>query len=104
MNKRSRFGGSGNRALGRRIWLPILFVAVTGAGAVQAERASLVIDASDGRVLHAKNANLSSYPASLTKMMTVYLALKAIRAGRLSKDDRLQVSATAQTQPPVEPR
>ena len=43
-----------------------------------AERASLVIDADNGVVLYVKNARLKSFPASLTKLMTVYLVFEAM--------------------------
>src|SRR5690606_31264175 len=65
-----------------------------------AERhAALVIDAETGAVLHANEANAPWYPASLTKMMTVYMAFAEIEAGRLSFDEVLTVSATAARQP-----
>ncbi len=66
-----------------------------------AERASLVIDADSGAVLHAKNARLQSFPASLTKLMTVYLILEAMASKRLSPQDQLRVSAAAARMPAV---
>ena len=67
-----------------------------GAGA-----ASLVIDAATGTVLSADAPNHLWYPASLTKMMTVYVALSEIDAGRLSFDDKIKVSAAAANVSPV---
>ena len=49
-----------------------------------AKYASLVMDASTGRVLSARNADSHRYPASLTKMMTLYLVFEALEDGRLS--------------------
>jgi D-alanyl-D-alanine carboxypeptidase len=50
--------------------------ALSSAMSAFAERASLVIDADSGAVLYAKNARLQSFPASLTKLMTVITDLK----------------------------
>ena len=61
--------------------------------------ASLVIDADSGQVLHAAEANRRWYPASLTKMMTIYLTFEALVAGRLHLDDILTASAHAAAQP-----
>jgi D-alanyl-D-alanine carboxypeptidase len=69
--------------------------------AAAAERASLVIDVDSGAVLHAKNTRLSSYPASLTKLMTVYLIYEAVTSKQLTLNDRLQVSTTASRMPAV---
>ncbi|MBT8365913.1 MAG: serine hydrolase, partial [Deltaproteobacteria bacterium] len=66
-----------------------------------AERASLVIDADSGAVLYAKNARLQSFPASLTKLMTVYLIFDAIESKQLTLADKLHVSAAAARMPKV---
>ena len=63
-----------------------------------AYRASLVVDADSGVVLHAEQPNLRSFPASTTKMMTVYMAFDALRAGRLKLDEELPVSVRAASQ------
>ena len=62
--------------------------------------ASIVIDTENGAVLHADNADAPRYPASLTKMMTLYLLFEAIEEGRLMMESRLPVSAHAAAQPP----
>lgn len=64
------------------------------------QRPALVVDVETGGVLYAVNPYTPWYPASLTKMMTVYTALQAMKAGRLSKDTPLTVSAYAANQPP----
>lgn len=56
---------------------------------------SVVVDMEDGKILHAENANLRIYPASLTKVMTLYLTFEAIDNGRLSMDKMLPVSKHA---------
>lgn len=61
---------------------------------------SIVVDYSNGAVLSASGADSVAYPASLTKMMTLYLTFEALRAGRLSLATRLPVSAEAARQPP----
>jgi len=56
---------------------------------------SIVVDASSGRVLHAEDATLAWYPASITKLMTTYVVLSEIRSGRVTFETPLTVSATA---------
>ncbi|MFQ5954924.1 MAG: serine hydrolase [Kiloniellales bacterium] len=70
------------------------------SGAAFARYASIVIDADTGRVLHAENADTRNYPASLTKLMTLYLAFEALDDGRLALGQRLQVSRRAAGQAP----
>ncbi len=60
----------------------------------------VVIDADSGAVLSQQEATSPWYPASLTKLMTVYVALKAIRDGHLTLDTPLKVSARASRMPP----
>jgi len=62
----------------------------------EARYASIVIDYETGKVLHAINPDTRNYPASLTKMMTLYLAFDALKAGRLSMNQKLAVSANAE--------
>jgi len=57
--------------------------------------ASIVIDADTGSVLYERNADLPRYPASLTKIMTLYLAFEALATKKLSLTDELPVSAYA---------
>ena len=62
--------------------------------------AEVVVDASDGGTLYAKQADAPRHPASLTKMMTLYLAFDALADGRLGLDDPVRVSPNAARQPP----
>ncbi len=62
--------------------------------------ASIVVDANSGEVLYALRADQSRYPASLTKIMTLYLTFEALATGRLSPTDRLTVSDKAAAQAP----
>ncbi len=58
-------------------------------------RAAFVLDHTTGTVLMAKNADESLPPASMSKLMTLYMAFEAIRDGRLQLDERLPVSEHA---------
>ncbi len=62
--------------------------------------AALVMNADTGDVIYSRNADLRRYPASLTKLMTLYLLFEAIDEGRLEMDDPLYVSSRAAGQPP----
>jgi D-alanyl-D-alanine carboxypeptidase len=66
---------------------------------VQAE-ALLVVEADTGKVLQADNATYPWYPASVTKLMTAYVTLKAVKDGRISLDTLLTVSPVAAAQSP----
>lgn len=76
-------------------------VAMTDGAAADSRYAAIVIDAQTGAVLHAENADEPRYPASLTKMMTLYLAFEALDQGKLSLEDRLTVSAAANSMSPT---
>jgi D-alanyl-D-alanine carboxypeptidase len=74
------------------------------AGAVMALQAraapALVVEAESGLVLYAEDIDRRWHPASLTKLMTAYLAFEAMRDGELSMEDKLVTSPTANAQPP----
>ena len=80
-----------------RLFVTLFVLAVLSTTAHQAEarNASIVVDFETGRVLHAVNPDVRNYPASLTKMMTVYMAFEAIEKGRLKMSQKLPVSARA---------
>lgn len=60
---------------------------------------TLVADAQSGYVLHAKNADVQQYPASLTKVMTLYITFDALEKGYIHMDDLIPVSKHAARQP-----
>ncbi|WFU41744.1 D-alanyl-D-alanine carboxypeptidase [Bradyrhizobium sp. CB82] len=62
--------------------------------------ALLLIEAESGKVLQAENATIPWYPASVTKIMTAYVTLKAVKDGKLTLDTLLTVSPTAASQSP----
>jgi D-alanyl-D-alanine carboxypeptidase len=63
--------------------------------------AALLVDADSGRVLYADNATHPWYPASVTKIMTAYVILKAAKEGRISLDNLFTVSENAVAQQPT---
>ena len=79
--------------------LPALFMC--GFAHAASYRAALVADMDSGRVLYSENANAANYPASLTKIMTLYLTFNALEHGRLHLDDYLIVSNAAANAEPV---
>ena len=62
--------------------------------------AGLVIDAKTGKTLYARHADSKRYPASLTKMMTMYMMFEALESGRMSKKTRIRFSKYAASRPP----
>ena len=78
------------------IWLLV----VLPLSAMAAPYAAYVIDARTGEVLHARNADTRLHPASLTKMMTLYIAFDAIKRGEISLDTQVKISQHAASEPP----
>lgn len=62
--------------------------------------AAMVMDARTGEVLHARNADTRLHPASLTKMMTLYIAFEAVQRGEISLDTKVKISRFAASEPP----
>jgi D-alanyl-D-alanine carboxypeptidase len=62
--------------------------------------ATLLIEADTGKVLESQNSTYPWYPASVTKLMTAYVTLKAVKEGRVTLDTVLTVSPTAAAQSP----
>jgi D-alanyl-D-alanine carboxypeptidase len=79
--------------------LAIALVVLSPHRAAEAGYAAIVIDADSGQVLHAANPDTLNYPASLTKMMTLYLVFEAVEADGTALSDELAVSANAAGQP-----
>lgn len=63
--------------------------------------AAVVIDANSGEVLYAKNADSPRYPASITKIMTLYLTFEALQSGKLSLSDTIVISSHAASMAPT---
>ncbi len=62
--------------------------------------AALVLDVQSGKVLFSRHADSRRHPASLTKVMTLYMVFEALESGKLTLDQRLKVSKRAAGQPP----
>ncbi len=79
-------------------------VVMTSASVQQASAnpkySGIVIDAKTGKILYSDDPDGLRYPASLTKMMTLYLTFEALSAGRISLDSKVPVSANASKEPP----
>jgi D-alanyl-D-alanine carboxypeptidase len=107
-----RVGRQGRGSQRRGFWAVVLFafvaalyVAPGGAEAkskvkrVLPTAEAIVVDAESGNVLYESNSGTRTFPASLTKMMTLYLLFEAIEAKQVKLDDMLAVSAHAAVQP-----
>src|SRR5205814_1493339 len=84
-----------NVALGAAILLSCLLVARPAAA-----DATLIVEADSGKVLHAEHATYPWYPASVSKLMTMYLTLRAVKDKRLTMETPLAVSSNAMAQAP----
>jgi len=81
--------------------LAVLVAAILLAPALRAAPfASIVIDARNGQVLQEENADTRLHPASLTKMMTLYIAFEAVENGEITLDTMVTVSRHAAAEPP----
>lgn len=76
-------------------------MAVAASAQAQSSGPSIVVDAATGAVLSEDNASLAWHPASTTKMMTAYVALRMIRAGRIGLETPIPASKLAAAQPRV---
>ncbi len=98
----------------RNVWCAVLFIAATAAGILtpldKAEarkrggyappQATIVVDANTGRMLHGVNPDAPRFPASVTKVMTLYMLFEQLEQGKLQLNSELPVSAFAAGQAP----
>ncbi|WP_245426956.1 D-alanyl-D-alanine carboxypeptidase family protein [Mesorhizobium sp. YM1C-6-2] len=63
--------------------------------------AAIVVDANTGKTLFSSSADAARYPASLTKMMTLYLTFEALESGRLKTSSKVRFSKNAAAEPPT---
>ena len=87
--------------LGFAIATATVAVTVDANAAGGSKYAGIVIDANTGNILYSENADTLHYPASLTKMMTVYLTFEALEAGRITLDTPVVFSRNAAGQAPT---
>ncbi len=97
----------------RRIFLSIKPVAIAATAmalvagssapshAGNSKYAAIVLDANTGKTLYSSSADQPRYPASLTKMMTLYLVFEALESGRISKSTKVPFSKNAANEPPT---
>ena len=78
----------------------ILVSVIAPVQSVAAPYAAMVMDARTGEVLHSRNADTRLHPASLTKMMTLYIAFQAIQRGEITLDTEVKISSNAASEPP----
>ena len=81
------------------IVLSAFFVSITQIDQAYGKYASIVIDAKSGKTLHEINADTKNYPASLTKMMTLYLLFEALDKGKIKYESYFLVSKRASRRP-----
>ena len=84
----------------RALFAMVAAIAASAFGTAYAQTPSLVVDAASGRVLHAENATDPWFPASITKLMTTYVALDQVRQRRVRMDSLLTMSEQAASAPP----
>jgi len=84
----------------RSILIPILVIFILASSATYAKKAAIVIDFDTKEVLFEVNANTKNYPASLTKIMTLYILFDQIDKGLLTDETKLKVSKIASSRSP----
>ncbi len=84
------------------LFLAVVFCSIAAApvASFAAPYAAMVIDARTGKVLHSRNADTQLHPASLTKMMTLYVVFEAIKHGEITLDTKVTISRHAASEPP----
>ncbi|MGL3605599.1 serine hydrolase [Rhizobium sp. G187] len=85
------------------VLVAVLMSGVLGIQSAQAnpKYAGVVIDAKSGKVLYSEDADALRYPASLTKMMTLYMVFEALDSGRITLKSKVPFSANAAGEPPT---
>lgn len=93
-----------DKFIGAALFLFALQALLFGAPITKAQAANegpaFVFDLKSDLILYSEEADQLWHPASLTKLMTAYLAFEAIKSGRITKESKLVNSATARAQPP----
>lgn len=97
MRARGRHPGRTGLIIFAAFWMLV----IVPLSATAAPYAAMVMDARTGKVLHSRNADTRLHPASLTKMMTLYIAFQAVESGEISLDTRIKVSRNAASEPPT---
>ena len=82
------------------LYFPLFFILLLRSLSFASKYASIVMDYRTGKILHAVNADAPRYPASLTKMMTLFMTFDALKSGRLTLKTSLPVSQHAASRAP----
>ena len=88
------------RFLGKSFAVALIAGGLFAGQAAAAPDSAIVVDAKTGKVLYSDNPDAQRYPASLTKMMTVYLLFEAIQTGKATLSSRIPISEHAAAQAP----
>ncbi|WP_415921932.1 serine hydrolase [Tateyamaria sp. SN6-1] len=86
--------------IGLFVFAALWMFIILPASVMAAPYAAMVIDARTGEVLHSRNADTRLHPASLTKMMTLYIAFQAVERGEITLDTKVKISKFAASEPP----
>jgi D-alanyl-D-alanine carboxypeptidase len=93
-------GVSKARQIGSLFVMVLALAAIAHPAHAAPKYAGIVVDAKSGKVLYGEDPDGLRYPASLTKMMTLYLTFEALEAGRISLESKVPVSSFAAKEPP----
>jgi D-alanyl-D-alanine carboxypeptidase len=93
-------GGGAEPAHAAKKKTPAKATTAKASPAADSRYAAIVVDSATGEVLFAKNADARRYPASLTKIMTLYVLFEEMQKGRITNETRFEVSAKAAAQAP----
>ncbi len=96
-----RFAALSSSAFQLLALIGIALVLGSAPAAANSKYAGIVVDAKTGKTLYAHDADELRYPASLTKMMTLYLVFEALERGAIKLDTRVKFSANAAKEPPT---
>ncbi len=95
------FAVKGLRREGFFVLAVLLLISLVSQVQANPRHASIVIDVDTAQVLHESHADASRYPASLTKMMTLYMLFQAMEKSKMSLDTSMRISAHAASMPPT---
>lgn len=87
----------------RKLSIPIALLCVVAfapLSALAAPYAEVIMDAKSGKVIQSSNADTRLHPASLTKMMTLYVVFEAVKNGEITMDSVVRISSKAASEPP----
>ena len=90
-----------NFVLASLLSIAVNLAPAASAAAGSSKYAAIVIDANTGKTLHSVNPDAPRYPASLTKMMTLYLIFEGLSSGKITRNTKIPFSARAATMPPT---